>query len=392
MVPCYTPSNVIPVSGRGSRVWDQDGREYIDFGGGIAVTALGHSHPALVAALTDQGSKLWHVSNIYTSEPALRLARKLTSATFADRVFFANSGAEANEAAFKLARRYGKERFGEHKHEIVAALDSFHGRTLFTVSVAGQPKYSDGFGPRITGIRHVPFNNILALEAVVSDRTCAVVIEPVQGESGVLPADHAYLARARELCDRYGALLILDEVQTGMGRLGTLFAYQHYGITPDVLTAAKAMGGGFPLAAMLTRADLSGHLGLGSHGSTYGGNPLGCAIGEAVLDIINRPAVLSGVNERHRKLRAGLTRLGDKTGAFREVRGLGLLLGCVLANAWKDRTREMIAACEREGVLILQAGASVLRLAPSLLIDVQEMEEGLLRMQRAIESMSGQAP
>ena len=249
MVPNYAPAAFIPVRGAGSRVWDQAGRELIDFAGGIAVNVLGHAHPALVGALTEQANSLWHVSNVFTNEPALRLAKKLVDSTFAERVFFCNSGAEANEAAFKLARRVAHDRFGSEKYEIIAALNSFHGRTLFTVNVGGQSKYSDGFGPKITGITHVPFNDLAALKAAISDKTCAVVLEPIQGEGGVLPAEQAYLQGARELCDQHNALLVFDEVQTGMGRTGELFAYMHYGVTPDILTSAKSLGGGFPIAA-----------------------------------------------------------------------------------------------------------------------------------------------
>ncbi|AVR88353.1 MULTISPECIES: acetylornithine/succinyldiaminopimelate transaminase [Thauera] len=391
MIPCYAPDGFIPVRGEGSRVWDQHGRELIDFAGGIAVNALGHAHPSLVRALVEQAGKLWHVSNLYTNEPALRLASKLVAATFAERVFFANSGAEANEAAFKLARRHGLETAGAHKHEIVAALDSFHGRTLFTVSVAGQPKYSAGFGPPIGGIRHVRFNDIGALEAAVSANTCAIVLEPVLGESGVLPAERAYLERARELCDEHGALLVFDEVQTGMGRVGELFAYQRYGVTPDVLTSAKALGGGFPIAAMLTRADLAGHLGVGSHGSTYGGNPLACAVAEAVLDIIATPAVLAGVRERHERFSTELRRIGAQTGLFEQVRGLGLLLGGVLGEAWKGRARDVMRTCEEEGLMVLQAGPDVIRLAPSLVIDAADIDEGMRRLERAARRLRDEA-
>src|SRR3990167_7003053 len=251
MVPNYAPAAFIPVRGAGSRVWDQSGRELIDFAGGIAVNVLGHAHPALVKALTEQANKIWHVSNVFTNEPALRLAHKLVDATFAERVFLANSGAEANDAAFKLARRYASDVYGPEKFEIIAATNSFHGRTLFTVTVGGQPKYSDGFGPKIEGISHIPYYDIDALKVAVSDKTCAVVLEPIQGEGGVLPAEQAYLEGARQLCNEHNALLIFDEVQTGMGRSGELFAYMHYGVTPDILSSAKSLGGGFPIGAML---------------------------------------------------------------------------------------------------------------------------------------------
>lgn len=388
MVPNYAPVSVVPVDGRGARVWDQDGTEYIDFAGGIAVNALGHCHPDLVEALTLQAQRLWHTSNIFANEPAMRLAHALTQASFADRVFFANSGAEANEAAFKLARRYGVRTGGEDKHEIVANLNSFHGRSLFTVSVAGQPKYSEGFGPPITGIRHVAFNDIKALEAAVSSRTCAVVIEPVQGESGVLPASRAYLQRARELCNEHGALLIFDEVQTGMGRLGTLFGYEHFDVVPDVMTLAKAIGCGFPLAAMLATKDAARHLDLGTHGSTFGGNPLACAVGETALKLIDRPELLRGVQIRHTHFVSALTVIGKRYDLFKEVRGIGLLLGCVLTDRWKGEAKHVIDCCLEHGVMVLQAGPDVIRLAPSLVIETEEIDEGLARLAKAVKQLS----
>jgi len=390
MVPNYAPAAIIPVEGRGARLWDQNGTEYIDFAGGIAVNALGHCYPALVEALAEQSRRLWHVSNIFTNEPAIRLAHALTQATFADRVFFANSGAEANEAAFKLARRHGIGTGGDARHEIVATHNSFHGRSLFTVSVAGQPKYSDGFGPPIAGIRHVPFDDIAALEAAVSGRTCAVVLEPVLGESGVLPATHAYLRRARELCDAHGALLIFDEVQTGMGRLGTLFAYQHFGVVPDVMTVAKAIGCGFPLAAMLATRAAAQHLGPGTHGSTFGGNPLACAVGEAALRLIDQPAVLRGVGERHARLAGALAAIGRRHALFEAVRGIGLLLGCVLAPPWKGRAQYVASRCLEHGVMVLQAGPDVIRLAPSLVIERDEIDDGLARLERAAAQLAAE--
>ncbi|ATR82333.1 bifunctional succinylornithine transaminase/acetylornithine transaminase [Pseudomonas sp. HLS-6] len=388
MVPNYAPAGFIPVRGAGSRVWDQAGRELIDFAGGIAVNVLGHAHPALVAALTEQAQKLWHVSNVFTNEPALRLARKLVDATFADRAFFCNSGAEANEAAFKLARRVAHDRFGPEKNEIIATVNSFHGRTLFTVSVGGQPKYSDGFGPKITGISHVPYNDLEALKAQISDKTCAVVIEPVQGEGGVLPADKAYLQGARELCDKYNALLVFDEVQTGMGRSGELFAYMHYGVTPDILSSAKSLGGGFPIGAMLTTEELAKHLAVGTHGTTYGGNPLACAVGNAVIDIINTPEVLGGVKAKSDRFKVRLEKIGQQYGIFSEVRGLGLLLGCVLSDAWKGKAKDVFNAAEKEDLMILQAGPDVVRFAPSLVIEDADIDAGLDRFERAVAKLT----
>ena len=388
MVPNYAPAAFIPVRGAGSRVWDQAGRELIDFAGGIAVNVLGHAHPALVGALTEQANTLWHVSNVFTNEPALRLAKKLVDSTCAERVLFCNSGAEANEAAFKLARRVAHDRFGSEKYEIIAALNSFHGRTLFTVNVGGQSKYSDGFGPKITGITHVPFNDLAALKAAISDKTCAVVLEPIQGEGGVLPAEQAYLQGARELCDQHNALLVFDEVQTGMGRTGELFAYMHYGVTPDILTSAKSLGGGFPIAAMLTTEALAKHLVVGTHGTTYGGNPLACAVGNAVIDVINTPQVLQGVKAKHDLFKTRLEQIGQQYGLFTEVRGMGLLLGCVLSDAWKGRAKDIFNAAEKENLMILQAGPDVVRFAPSLVVEEADIKEGLDRFERAVKNLT----
>ncbi|WP_374416798.1 aspartate aminotransferase family protein [Ectopseudomonas oleovorans] len=388
MVPNYAPAAFVPVRGLGSRVWDQSGRELIDFAGGIAVNVLGHCHPALVAALTKQANTLWHISNVFTNEPTLRLGKKLVEATFAERVFFCNSGAEANEAAFKLARRVAHDRFGPEKHEIIAATNSFHGRTLFTVSVGGQPKYSDGFGPKIQGITHVPYNDLDALKAAISDKTCAVVLEPVQGEGGVLPADKAYLEGARELCNAHNALLVFDEVQSGMGRTGELFAYMNYGVVPDILSSAKSLGGGFPIAAMLTTTDLAKHFSPGTHGTTYGGNPLACAVGEAVLDIVNTRQTLDGVKTKSEQFKTRLLALGKQYGLFEQVRGMGLLLGCVLHEAWMGKAKQVLDAATAEGLMILQAGPDVVRFAPSLVVEDADIDEGLARFERALSKLT----
>lgn len=388
MVPNYAPAAFVPVRGLGSRVWDQSGRELIDFAGGIAVNVLGHCHPALVAALTKQANTLWHISNVFTNEPALRLGKKLVEATFAERVFFCNSGAEANEAAFKLARRVAHDRFGPEKHEIIAATNSFHGRTLFTVSVGGQPKYSDGFGPKIQGITHVPYNDLEALKAAISDKTCAVVLEPIQGEGGVLPADKAYLEGARELCNAHNALLVFDEVQSGMGRTGELFAYMNYGVVPDILSSAKSLGGGFPIAAMLTTTDLAKHFSPGTHGTTYGGNPLACAVGEAVLDIVNTRQTLDGVKTKSEQFKTRLLALGKQYGLFEQVRGMGLLLGCVLHEAWMGKAKQVLDAATAEGLMILQAGPDVVRFAPSLVVEDADIDEGLARFERALSKLT----
>ncbi|UHM92486.1 bifunctional acetylornithine/succinyldiaminopimelate transaminase [Rahnella victoriana] len=389
ILPVYSPAKFIPVKGKGSRVWDQQGTEYVDFAGGIAVTALGHCHPALVKALHEQGETLWHVSNVFTNEPALRLAQKLIDATFADRVFFANSGAEANEAAFKLARYYASHRHSPYKSKIIAFHNAFHGRTLFTVSVGGQPKYSDGFGPKPADIVHVPFNDLDAVKAVIDDHTCAIVVEPVQGEGGVTSATPEFLQGLRELCDKHQALLVLDEVQSGMGRSGKLFSYMHYGVTPDILTTAKALGGGFPVSAMLATEDVASVMEPGKHGTTYGGNPLACAVAEAALDIINTPEVLAGINERREKFISALEAINQKYHIFSEFRGQGLLIGAELSDAYKNRAGEFHAAAADCGLMMLVAGPNVMRFAPSLVIDFADIEEGMERFEKAVAKVAG---
>jgi acetylornithine/N-succinyldiaminopimelate aminotransferase len=387
MMPNYSPPAVIPVRGQGSHLWDQDGNEYIDFAGGIAVTCLGHCHPKLVQALTEQGQKLWHLSNVMTNEPALMLAQKLVSLTFADKVFFSNSGAEANEAALKLARRYAVDNYGEEKNEIIAFNNSFHGRTLFTVTAGGQPKYSQGFGPIPGGITHLDYNDLEALKNAISDKTCAVIMEPIIGEGGIIPADKAFIEGARALCDQHNALLIFDEVQTGAGRTGKLYAYMHYGVEPDILSSAKGLGGGFPIGATLATDKVAKSLVVGTHGSTYGGNPLACAVANAVLDEISKPELLDGVVAKHRLFVEGLETINKKLGLFEAIRGEGLLLGAALVPEWKGRAREFLQAALKAGLLILVAGPDVIRMAPSLVIPNEDIAEGLKRFEQAATTL-----
>jgi acetylornithine/N-succinyldiaminopimelate aminotransferase len=388
MVPNYAPGAVIPVRGEGSRIWDQQDREFIDLAGGIAVTCLGHSHPGLVSALMDQAEKIWHLSNVMTNEPALRLAKTLCDLTFAERVFFANSGGEANEAAFKLARRYAWQHTGPEKNEIIAFKNAFHGRTLFTVSVGGQPKYLEGFEPAPGGIHHADFNDLESVKKLISKaKTCAVVVEPIQGEGGVMPADEDFLKGLRDLCDKHDALLVFDEVQSGVGRTGHLYAYQKYGVTPDILSTAKGLGGGFPVAAMLTTAAIANSLGVGTHGSTYGGNALACAVAQRVVDTVSQPDILKGVMARSEKLCKGMMDIGERYGVFSEVRGAGLLLGCVMAEEWQGRAKEFLAAGIDEGVMVLIAGPNVIRLAPSLIIPDPDIDEALTRFEAAVKKV-----
>lgn len=384
MIPVYAPADFILVRGEGSRVWDQQGKSYIDFAGGIAVNALGHAHPLVLAALVEQAGKLWHLGNGYTNEPVLRLAKQLIDATFADKVFFCNSGAEANEAALKLARKHALDNGNGEKNQIVAFNNAFHGRTLFTVSAGGQPKYSQDFAPLPGGITHTPFNDLAAAEQVINDHTCAVIVEPIQGEGGVVPAQPQFLQGLRELCDRHGALLIFDEVQTGVGRTGSLYAYMNYGVVPDVLTTAKALGGGFPIGAMITTDKLAKTLGVGTHGTTYGGNPLAAAVAGEVFSLINTPEVLDGVKQRLEWFIAGLKQINLQYPIFSEIRGAGLLIGCVLNPEYAGRAKQITQLANEEGVIALIAGPDVVRFTPSLIIPEQDVKEGLARFARAV--------
>ncbi len=389
MVPNYAPSAVIPVRGQGSRVWDQQNKEFIDFAGGIAVNCLGHCHPALVNALKEQGDKIWHLSNVMTNEPALRLAKKLVDSTFADKVYFANSGAESNEAALKLARRWALEVHGEDKSQIIAFKQGFHGRTFFTVTVGGQAAYSDGFGPKPGAIDHAQYNDIESLKALISDKTCAVMIEPLQGEGGIVSPTDEFIKSVRELCNENNALLIFDEVQTGLGRLGSLYAYQDLGVTPDILTSAKGLGGGFPIGAMLTTTEIAKHLKIGTHGSTYGGNPLACAVSEAVFDTVNTPEVYAGIKAKSELYLNGLNAINAKYNVFSEIRGKGLLIGAVLNDNYQGKAKGFLVAAMAEGVMTLVAGANIVRFAPSLVIPDADITEGLVRFEKAVAKMAG---
>ena len=382
MMPVYAPAPFIPVRGEGSRLWDQQGKEYIDFAGGIAVNALGHAHPALRDALNDQASKFWHTGNGYTNEPVLRLAKKLIDATFAERIFFCNSGAEANEAALKLARKYAHDRFGSQKSGIVAFKNAFHGRTLFTVSAGGQPAYSQDFAPLPPDIRHAVYNDLDSASQLIDDTTCAVIVEPVQGEGGVVPATNAFLQGLRELCDRHNALLIFDEVQTGVGRTGELYAYMHYGVTPDLLTTAKALGGGFPIGALLATEHCASVM---TVGTTYGGNPLATAVAGKLLEIVNTPEVLNGVKQRHDWFVERINAINERFGLFSEIRGLGLLIGCVLNAEFAGKAKLISQEAAVAGVMVLIAGANVVRFAPALNVSEEEVATGLDRFALACE-------
>lgn len=387
MIQNYSPADFIPVRGKGCRVWDSQGREYIDFTSGIAVNALGHCPDEIVEVLKQQGETLWHSSNWFTSEPTLELASKLVEKTFAERVMFVNSGAEANEAALKLARRYAVDHFGSQKSKIIAFKQSFHGRTLFTVSVGGQAKYSDGFGPKPADIIHVPFNDLDAVKAVIDDHTCAVIVEPIQGESGVKLANPEFLQGLRQLCDENNALLIFDEVQTGLSRTGYLYAYMKYGVIPDILTSAKALGNGFPIGAMLTTDRIAQSFSVGVHGTTFGGNPLACAVASKVLDILSEPKFLQKTHRTSEFLMQKLNEINQKFQLFSEIRGVGLLIGAELKEEYHGKAMEFVKKAAENGLMILVAGPNVLRFAPALNISEDELMEGLKYLEKTLEEI-----
>jgi predicted acetylornithine/succinylornithine family transaminase len=368
----YARAPIAIVRGEGCRVWDADDHPYLDFFSSTVVTALGHAHPAITAALRRQADKILHVSNLHYSEPSARLAERLCESSFADRVFLCNSGAEANEAAIKLARKFGHDE-GGGRFEIVTATGSFHGRTLATIVATGQEKVRVGFQPLPEGFRYAPFNDIAALESAVGDRTIAVLLEPIQGEGGIIEPAPGYLRKVRELCDRRGLLLILDEIQTGMGRAGTLFAHEQAGITPDIMTLAKGLGGGVPIGAMLATESIARVFQLGAHGSTFGGNALACAVGLAVTEVLLEGAVLENCVAMGARLRQGLVALGKRCGKVVEVRGQGLLIGAELTEPGAP----VVDRCREKGLLINCTGGNVLRFTPPLIVTPAEVDEAL---------------
>ena len=368
----YARWPVTLVRGEGCRVWDDAGREYLDFVSGIAVNTLGHAHPRLARAIRDQAGRMLHCSNLFRIPEQEALADRLASLSGLDRVFFCNSGAEANEAAIKLARKYWHDR-GSPRRTIITATRSFHGRTLNTLTATGQDKVKTGFDPLPPGFVHVPFGDIAAMTRAVDDHTAAVLLEPVQGEGGVHPADAAWLRAVRKLCKDAGILLMLDEVQTGIGRTGAMFAFEHAGIRPDVLTLAKGLGGGVPIGAMLAREDAAAALGPGSHGSTFGGNPLSCRAALAVLDVIEEEGLVANAREQGARLMLGLKALARTRPVIVDVRGAGLLVGAELAVD----AAEVITRCREAGLLLLSAGPKVLRFLPPLNVTAAEIDRAL---------------
>ncbi|NVL92132.1 MAG: acetylornithine transaminase [Desulfobacterales bacterium] len=370
MFMTYRRSPITLVKGDGCRLWDEDGKEYIDFVGGIAVCNLGHSSPLVTNAVCEQSKKLIHVSNLFYTQPQTELAQVLIENSFAARVFFCNSGAEANEAAIKLARRYSREKFGPERHVIITMDNSFHGRTMATLSATGQEKIKKGFDPLLQGFRYVPFNDLKNLRSAIDGSVCAVLLEPIQGEGGVVLPDPDYLKGVREICREHAVLLILDEVQVGMGRTGRLFAHQHFGITPDIMTLAKALGNGLPIGAMLATEELADAFGPGSHASTFGGTPLITAGALAVVKSLLNDGWIENAREMGVYFKTGLTTLQGKYSIIRDVRGLGLLLGLEL-----DRDVAGSAnVCMERGFLINCVQERVLRFVPPLIIGREEID------------------
>jgi acetylornithine/N-succinyldiaminopimelate aminotransferase len=371
--PNYGRTPLVLVRGEGTRVWDSDGKEYLDFTTGIAVTGLGHCHPVVTGAIREAAATLLHVSNIFHNAPQVHLAKLLVEHSFADRVFFCNSGAEANEAALKVVRKYAKENLATDRYEVIATNNSFHGRTLATVSATGQPKYHHGFEPLMPGFKHVPYNDLRAMERAMDSHTAAILVEPLQGEGGVNIPDDGYLPGLRKLCDESGALLIFDEVQTGVGRTGRLWAYEHSGVEPDVMTLAKALANGIPIGAMLCRERVAGALTAGSHGSTFAGSAFVTSVALATLTTVIGDKLPQRAAERGRELMDGLRALQKTQPVIKEVRGLGLLIGVELTKP----AGPVMDACRDAGLLVLTAGEKVVRLAPPLIVDSADCKRAL---------------
>ena len=372
LFPVYPRAPVALVRGQGCRVWDANGKEYLDFFASTVVANLGHAHPRVTQAIAEQASKILHVSNLHHSEPQALLAELLCTHSFADRVFLCNSGAEANEAAIKLARKYGSEH-GDGRFEILTALGSFHGRTIATITATGQEKVRRSFQPLPEGFRYFAYNDIDALAAAISPRTIAVMLEPLLGEGGIVVPHPEYLRRVRELCDKHDLLLILDEVQTGMGRLGTLFAYEQSGITPDIMTLAKGLGAGVPIGAMLATERLAVSFTAGAHASTFGGNPLTCAAAVAVMRVMTEEGVLANCSARGEHLRTRLRELRRRIPRIKDVRGRGLLVGAELDGPGAP----VVEACRAAGLLINCTMEKTLRFSPPLIVAQDEIDRAV---------------
>jgi acetylornithine/N-succinyldiaminopimelate aminotransferase len=389
LLPTYARAELSFEKGEGPWLFGRDGERYLDFGAGIAVNALGHAHPHLVQALTEQASKVWHTSNLFQIPEGERLASRLVENTFADVVFFSNSGAEANEAAIKMARKYHAADGHPERFRIITFEGAFHGRTLATIAAGGQAKYLEGFGPKVEGFDQVPVEDLEALKAMIGPETAALMIEPIQGEGGIRTLSNAFLRELRSLCDSQGLLLIFDEIQTGVGRTGKLFAYEWTGVTPDIMAVAKGIGGGFPMGACLATAEAARGMTVGTHGTTFGGNPLAMAVGNAVLDVILEPGFLKEVERKGLLLKQRLAELKDRhPGIIADVRGQGLMMGLrtVVPNT------EFIAAARAQKLLVIGAGDNVARLLPPLIISDTEISEAVNRIEAACSAIEAGQP
>lgn len=384
MFPCYTPMNMVIKKAHGSYVFDNEGNKYVDLTSGIAVNCLGHTPEGVQKVIKKTCKNLIHVSNIFCNEYTLSLAKKLTSLTGYDKVFFVNSGAEANETALKLARRVAFDDYGAEKNEIISFVNSFHGRTFFSVTVGGQESYSDGFGPKPAAITHIPYNDIATFEKTISDKTCAVILEPIQGEGGIIKADDAFLVKVRELCDKFHAALIFDEVQTGVARSGTLYAYEQTPVKPDILTSAKGLASGLPIGAVLTYDNFAKHFVPGTHGSTFGGNALACSVGCYVLDKVSDKKFLENVKATSEYIKAAIRKLDEKHHVFDDVRGEGLLMGLVLNKKYSGKSGALQKECFKHKLLTLTAHGDVLRLAPALNIKKSVVDEAMKLLDKAL--------
>lgn len=384
MFPCYTPMNMVIKKAHGSYVFDNEGNKYVDLTSGIAVNCLGHTPDGVQKVIKKACKNLIHVSNIFCNEYTLSLAKKLTSLTGYDKVFFVNSGAEANETALKLARRVAFDDYGAEKNEIISFVNSFHGRTFFSVTVGGQESYSDGFGPKPAAITHIPYNDIATFEKTISDKTCAVILEPIQGEGGIIKADDAFLVKVRELCDKFHAALIFDEVQTGVARSGTLYAYEQTPVKPDILTSAKGLASGLPIGAVLTYDNFAKHFVPGTHGSTFGGNALACSVGCYVLDKVSDKKFLENVKATSEYIKAAIRKLDEKHHVFDDVRGEGLLMGLVLNKKYSGKSGALQKECFKHKLLTLTAHGDVLRLAPALNIKKSVVDEAMKLLDKAL--------
>ncbi len=384
LLPTYNRTDIAFVRGEGSWLFAEDGKRYLDFGAGIAVNAFGHANPKLVAALTEQAGKLWHTSNLYRVPGQQSLAEKLVANSFADTVFFTNSGAEAAELAFKMARRYQYVSGHPERYQIISFEGAFHGRTLATIAATGNEKYLEGFGPKVQGFDQVPLEDLPALNRMIGPQTAALIIEPLQGEGGVRPVAPEFLRALRKICDDKGLLLIFDEIQTGIGRTGKLFAYEWLGIVPDIMCIAKAIGGGFPLGALLATAEAAKGMTVGTHGTTFGGNPLAMAVGNAALDLALAPGFLEHVGKVAGYLNQQLGALvAAHPAIFESVRGQGLMLGLKM----KIPNTDFITAARQAGLVVLPAGDNVVRLLPPLTISESEVREGMELMNRAAATL-----